>query len=186
MYLTASIGISVTPEGGHDAETLRRSADLAMYRAKSRKAGWAVFEPSLNRHSYERFQLAAYLRRAAEKNELEVHYQPQVRLKDQVVVGLEALLRWKHPHLGLVPPAQFIPVAEETGLDRLDRGLGAARGVPPGRAVAQRGPHAGSAGRQRLGPSVRARGLRGAGRSSACAKPAFPASFSNSNSPSDW
>lgn len=116
VYLTASIGISVTPEGGHDAETLRRSADLAMYHAKSRKAGWAVFEPSLNRHSYERFQLAAYLRRAAEKNELEVHYQPQVRLKDQVLVGLEALLRWKHPHLGLVPPAQFIPVAEETGL----------------------------------------------------------------------
>ncbi|GAA4008606.1 hypothetical protein GCM10022631_20930 [Deinococcus rubellus] len=116
VYLTASIGISVTPEGGHDAETLRRSADLAMYHAKSRKSGWAMFEPSLNRHSYQRFQLAAYLRRAAEKNELEVHYQPQVRLKDQVVVGLEALLRWKHPHLGLVPPAQFIPVAEETGL----------------------------------------------------------------------
>ncbi|ULH13851.1 EAL domain-containing protein (plasmid) [Deinococcus sp. KNUC1210] len=116
IYLTASIGISVSPLGGQDAETLQRSADLAMYHAKTQKVGWALFETSLNHHAYERFQMAGYLRRAIELNELEVHYQPQVLLADHSIVAVEALLRWNHPVLGRVSPAQFIPVAEETGL----------------------------------------------------------------------
>ncbi|THF85431.1 EAL domain-containing protein [Deinococcus sp. KSM4-11] len=116
LYLTAAIGISLTPEGGRDSETLQRNADLAMYHAKSNKQNIAVYETVLGRHAYDRFQLITYLRRAVEKNELELLYQSQVQLAGQTLIGVEALLRWRHPHLGVVSPADFIPLAEETGL----------------------------------------------------------------------
>ncbi len=116
IHLSASIGISLTPEGGRDGETLQRNADLAMYHAKSRKLDLAVYEPSMSRRAYDRFQMLSYLRRAVEMNELELLYQTQVRLADCSVIGVEALLRWKHPHLGTVSPLDFISLAEETGL----------------------------------------------------------------------
>lgn len=116
VYVSASIGISLTLEGGRDAASLKRSADLAMYHAKSHKTGFTVFRSEMNRHADERFQLATHLRRALELNELELHYQPQVQLQDGAMIGVEALLRWHHPELGLVSPARFIPLAEETGL----------------------------------------------------------------------
>lgn len=116
VLVGASIGVSVYPGGGNDAETLRRHADLAMYAAKTRKLGVTFYEPGMNRRAAERAQLAQHLRRATELNELEVHYQPQVNLADGRWLGVEALLRWRHPVLGMVPPLQFIPIAEQTGL----------------------------------------------------------------------
>ena len=111
-----AVGICVFPEGGVDAETLQFGADLAMYHAKTRKQGFAVFEPEFNRRHQERFQLGSSLRRALALGELEVHYQPLVGLQDHAVVGVEALVRWRHPHLGWVSPGQFIPIAEEIGV----------------------------------------------------------------------
>ncbi len=100
LYIMASIGISTIPEGGSDAEALRVTADLAMYRAKSHKTGFAVFEKEFNRRSHERFELTAALRKALALNELEVYYQPLMRLEDHALIGVEALLRWHHPQLG--------------------------------------------------------------------------------------
>ena len=116
ILASASIGVSLFPAAGADSVTLRKHADLAMYTAKSRKLGKAFYEPWMNRHAAERAQLAQYLRRAVELNELELHYQPKVDLVNGTMVGVEALVRWRHPVLGVIPPLQFIPIAEETGL----------------------------------------------------------------------
>ena len=116
ILVSASVGVSLFPAAGADSVTLRKHADLAMYTAKSRKLGKAFYEPWMNRHAAERAQLAQYLRRAVELNELELHYQPKVDLSNGTMVGVEALLRWRHPVLGVIPPLQFIPIAEETGL----------------------------------------------------------------------
>lgn len=116
VYMLASVGISGLPEGGQDAESLQLNADLAMYRAKSHKTGFAVYESDFNRRNHDRFELANALRTALALKEFEVHYQPLVRLEDQSIIGVEALLSWHHPRLGRVPPDQFIPIAEETGL----------------------------------------------------------------------
>ncbi|MFD1733446.1 EAL domain-containing protein [Deinococcus malanensis] len=116
IRVSASIGITLTPEGGGDPETLHRSADLAMYHAKTRKTNFAVFRSEMNRRAYERFQLSSFLRQAAEHNSFELHYQPQVRLSDGLQTGVEALVRWHHHELGPVSPERFIPMAEETGL----------------------------------------------------------------------
>ena len=116
VYLGVSIGVAVTPVAGTDGSALRRHADLAMYHAKVRKIGYAVFTPCFNARAFERLQLSSALRRAVENSELVVHYQPQHRLADGLLVCVEALLRWEHPLLGRVSPEVFIPLAEETGL----------------------------------------------------------------------
>ncbi|MFC4426109.1 EAL domain-containing protein [Deinococcus navajonensis] len=116
IHVTASIGIAVTSDGGMDAETLQRCADLAMYHAKHHQAGFAVFHSDMNRRAYERFQLVSFLRQAQQAGELELHYQPQVDLRNGVIFGVEALLRWQHSQLGMVQPEAFISAAEETGL----------------------------------------------------------------------
>lgn len=116
VYLGVSIGVAVTPVAGTDGSALRRHADLAMYHAKVRKIGYAVFTPRFNARAFERLQLSSALRRAVENSELVVHYQPQHRLADGLLVCVEALLRWEHPLLGRVSPEVFIPLAEETGL----------------------------------------------------------------------
>ena len=117
FFVTASIGITVGGGNGKRAAELLRDADLAMYRAKhSGKARYAVFEATMNARALERLELEHGLRRAVERDEFVVHYQPQVSLATGNVAGFEALVRWEHPERGLLPPEQFIPLAEETGL----------------------------------------------------------------------
>jgi len=117
LHVSASIGVSVYPEDGADAETLVKNADTAMYRAKERGRGsYCFYTAQMNAQGTERLMLESGLRRAVERGELELHYQPKMELGGQRIVGVEALMRWRHPALGMVSPAQFIPIAEETGL----------------------------------------------------------------------
>ena len=117
LKLGAAIGISVYPEDGLDTETLLRQADIAMYRAKQTGPdGFAFFSEDMNQRAIDRLNLEADLRRAIERDELMLYYQPKVRISDGVIIGAEALVRWRHPERGLVPPGEFVPVAEESGL----------------------------------------------------------------------
>ncbi len=114
---TVSIGIALFPRDGDSAEDLIRHADIAMYGVKrSGKNAFRFFEPELISHHHDRIRLENALRLAFERDELELHYQPQVSLSRKAIVGVEALLRWTHPTLGSIPPSTFIPVAEEIGL----------------------------------------------------------------------
>jgi diguanylate cyclase (GGDEF)-like protein len=113
---TASIGIAVAPEHGADADLLQRRADVAMYVAKRSGGDYALYSPDQDEHSRDRLELAADLRRAVERGELRLHYQPIVSIDTGRMEEVEALLRWQHPQRGLVPPGQFIPLAEETGI----------------------------------------------------------------------
>jgi diguanylate cyclase (GGDEF)-like protein/PAS domain S-box-containing protein len=115
--VTASIGISTFPDDGKDAQALLRSADMAMYRAKEQgKNGFRFFAPQMNVHITERLSLEANLRRAVEREELVLLYQPKVSIRDAQVTGVEALVRWHHPTQGVINPGEFMPVAEDTGL----------------------------------------------------------------------
>ncbi|MEO6422547.1 MAG: EAL domain-containing protein [Candidatus Nitrotoga sp.] len=115
--VTGSIGISTYPVDGGDAEVLLRQADIAMYRAKeSGRNGFQFFTGEMQRHLDARVALEQGLHRALQRNEFVLHYQPQVDLTSGRVIGIEALLRWQSPELRLVPPMQFIPVAEESNL----------------------------------------------------------------------
>jgi diguanylate cyclase (GGDEF)-like protein/PAS domain S-box-containing protein len=113
----ATIGIAVSPTDGVDADRLLRNADLALYRAKSDgKSTFRFFEHEMDAKAQARRQLEVDLRAALAGEKLEVHYQPLVNLSDGEIVGFEALLRWPHPTRGYVPPSEFVPLAEETGL----------------------------------------------------------------------
>jgi diguanylate cyclase (GGDEF)-like protein len=115
--VTASIGVATFPNDGQDCEALLAAADAAMYRAKqSGRNMYQFFTADLNVRLRARVQTIAELRRALERGELEVHYQPKFDLARRVPAGAEALLRWRHPLRGLTPPAEFIPVLEESGL----------------------------------------------------------------------
>ena len=117
LYVTASIGISIYPEDGADMDTLLRHADIAMYRAKENgRNGFNFYEPAMSAGAAERLRMEHELRGALARNEMLLHYQPQVALGDCSLRGVEALCRWQHPRLGLVAPDQFIPVAEDSGL----------------------------------------------------------------------
>lgn len=117
IYIGASIGISVFPGDGTDADALIKNADTAMYRAKEvGRNNYQFYTPELTRLSLERFELERGLRLALEREELLLHYQPQASVEGAQCVGAEALVRWLHPTLGLIPPDRFIPLAEETGL----------------------------------------------------------------------
>jgi diguanylate cyclase (GGDEF)-like protein len=117
LFVNASIGISVFPGDGADSETLLKNAEIAMYHAKQQGAVEAEFyRKELNLRSLERLNLEHALRRALERNELELYYQPKVAVLTGHIAGAEALLRWHHPELGMVPPAEFVPIAEECGL----------------------------------------------------------------------
>jgi diguanylate cyclase (GGDEF)-like protein len=117
LYVTTSIGISVFPTDGADVETLVRSADTAMYRAKEHGGNRYQFcTDNLVDMPGTKIKLENSLRRALGRNELVLHYQPRVNCKTGSILGAEALIRWQHPELGLVFPNQFIPLAEETGL----------------------------------------------------------------------
>ncbi|MGZ4609051.1 MAG: putative bifunctional diguanylate cyclase/phosphodiesterase [Actinomycetes bacterium] len=116
LAVDASAGIAVFPEGGANAETVLRQADVAMYVAKRGHVGHAVYEPGADHHSTTRLQLVAELRTAVEQGQLVVHYQPKLDLTTGAVRGVEALVRWQHPERGLLPPYDFVPTAERTGL----------------------------------------------------------------------
>lgn len=117
LFVTPSIGIAVYPDDGEDIETLLRNADLAMYFAK--RAGRSTFQyydESMNATALKRLTIESQLRGAIDRGELSLHYQPQIDLKTGRVCGMEALLRWNNAELGDVPPLEFIPVAEDSGL----------------------------------------------------------------------
>src|SRR5262249_38838732 len=117
LFVGASIGIAVSGPGPTLADDLLRDADMAMYAAKARGKGhYAVFEPDMSSQPLERLELEADLRRAIERQELRLHYQPILELENGNISGVEALLRWQHPTRGMIPPLQFVPLAEETGL----------------------------------------------------------------------
>ncbi|MEO5656508.1 MAG: EAL domain-containing protein, partial [Nitrospiria bacterium] len=117
LFLTTSIGISQAPADGTDPETLLKNADTAMYRAKDLgKNTFQLYTTDMNFRVFENMELETNLRRALERHEFELHYQPVVDLRSRRLVGAEALVRWRQPDGTLMPPAKFIPVAEETGL----------------------------------------------------------------------
>jgi predicted signal transduction protein with EAL and GGDEF domain len=117
--IEASIGVALHPNHGNDFETLLQRADVAMYVAKERSTGIEIYSSEIDRHSTIRLGMLAELRTALENDELELHYQPKADLRTGDVVGVEALLRWQHPVRGMVPPDEFIPLAEQTGLMRV-------------------------------------------------------------------
>jgi len=117
VLVTPSIGIAVFPTDGADAETLIRNADLAMYFAKRQGPGmFAFFAPTMSADALQRLTIEGQLRWAIERHELSLQYQPQFDLATGAISSMEALLRWNNPQLGCVPPAEFIPIAEQTGL----------------------------------------------------------------------
>ena len=116
VYIGASIGIALYPNDGDDAETLQSNADAALHQAKLHGRGiLRFFSAEMTGRAKERLTLEADLRRAVERDELRLHYQPQVDLISGEIVGVEALVRWQHPLRGLIPPGDFIPLAEENG-----------------------------------------------------------------------
>jgi diguanylate cyclase (GGDEF)-like protein len=117
LHITASIGVSVYPDDGLDAETLVKNADTAMYQAKENgRHGYQFFKASMNVRAVERQSIEEGLRRAVERREFALHYQPIINIRTGEITGAEALIRWTHPVRGHVSPAQFIPIAEDCGL----------------------------------------------------------------------
>lgn len=117
LFSTVSIGISLFPGDAQSAEQLLRNADAALFKAKSNgRSGYALYTEELTAHAQQRVETASELRRALEQGELQVYYQPVHDLFSGKMIGAEALVRWQHPQRGLVPPGEFIPIAERTGL----------------------------------------------------------------------
>ncbi|MDP1979478.1 bifunctional diguanylate cyclase/phosphodiesterase [Undibacterium sp.] len=117
LHISVSIGISIYPDDGKDAEALIKSADTAMYHAKENgRDNFQFFKQEMNDRAIKRQSTEANLRRALERQEFVLHYQPKVNLHSGAIVGVEALIRWQHPERGLVPPEQFVDIAEECGL----------------------------------------------------------------------
>jgi diguanylate cyclase (GGDEF)-like protein/PAS domain S-box-containing protein len=117
LYVTTSIGIAVYPDDGQDSETLLKNADNAMYRAKSEgRNTYQMSTEEMSRSMHERLTLESGLHQALERNEFDVYYQPQVDVPTMKIVGMEALLRWRHPERGLMTPGSFMSVAEERGI----------------------------------------------------------------------
>ena len=156
VFVTTSMGISVFPQDGQTVEELFKNADAALYHAKdSGRNCFQFFSSSLNEAALQRLLLEAHLRRAVQNHELLAYFQPQVDGRTDRVVAVEALMRWNRPEAGLVPPAQFIHVAEESGSIRragpLDPALGQRRVGDPGLGRARRARR-----RQHLDPAVQA------------------------------
>lgn len=117
LHVSVSIGISIYPDDGRDAQALIKCADTAMYCAKeSGGDNYKFFEPEMNARAVQRQTVEASLRRALEAQEFVLHYQPKINLESGAIVGVEALIRWQHPERGLLWPAEFVPIAEDCGL----------------------------------------------------------------------
>ncbi|MFT5207055.1 MAG: diguanylate cyclase (GGDEF)-like protein/PAS domain S-box-containing protein [Candidatus Omnitrophota bacterium] len=117
LFMTCSIGISIYPTDGFDIDSLLKNADTAMNRAKDQgRNNYQLYTPTMNDKALRKLKLENQLRHALEREELRIHYQPQVSIKTNHIIGMEALLRWNHPELGNISPAEFIPLAEDSGL----------------------------------------------------------------------
>ena len=116
VELGASIGVALHPDHGSDLTTLLRRADVAMYEAKTRRDDVCTYEPSRDPYSPERLALVGELRRALQGDELLLHFQPKIAIGSGELAGVEALIRWNHPERGLIPPVEFVPLAERTGM----------------------------------------------------------------------
>lgn len=116
LSTSASIGVAIYPEHGDSPQALLKSADVAMYVAKQQKEEYCIYHPSKDFHTEQRLSLVGDLREAIAENHLRLFYQPKIDLKQQRVVGVEALVRWEHPEKGMIFPDDFIPLAEQTGL----------------------------------------------------------------------
>jgi diguanylate cyclase len=116
LEVEASIGVAIYPQHGSDTDELLQRADIAMYVAKDTHAGFVLFDPKQDQHSPDRLALLGELRRAIDRQQLLLHYQPKVDAHTGQVLGVEALVRWQHPEHGLLSPGEFIPLAERTGL----------------------------------------------------------------------
>jgi len=117
VFVTASIGLAVYPVDGEDVDTLLKNADAAMYYAKEQgKNNYQFYRRDMNATAFQEMSLENDLRKALERDEFELHYQPQISIQTGEIIGIEALIRWHHPMRGMVSPAEFIPLAEQTGL----------------------------------------------------------------------
>jgi EAL domain-containing protein (putative c-di-GMP-specific phosphodiesterase class I) len=117
LFTSCSIGIAIFPNDGETSDILIKNADAAMHISKERgKDRFQLFSSSIANNSFERLVLENSLRRALERNEFQLYYQPQLDMRTGKMIGAEALLRWLHPDLGFIPPVEFIPIAEDTGL----------------------------------------------------------------------
>jgi diguanylate cyclase (GGDEF)-like protein len=127
--IEASVGVALFPDHGESVDSLLQRADVAMYLAKEHRGGWELYRSERDRHSPRRLALLGELRRAIEDGHLSLHYQPKADMRTGAVRGVEALVRWDHPEHGMIPPDEFVPLAEHTGLIRtltlfvLDRAL---------------------------------------------------------------
>jgi diguanylate cyclase (GGDEF)-like protein len=118
VFASASIGVATFPDDGADIDTLLMNADTAMYRAKAAgRGGFQLYDPSMNARALDRLHLEASLRRALERDEFVLHYQPRIDVLSGRLVGAEALIRWQHPERGLLQPSEFIPLVEDAGLE---------------------------------------------------------------------
>ncbi|RYD04191.1 hypothetical protein N752_15210 [Desulforamulus aquiferis] len=116
FHITTSMGIALFPNDGKDADTLLKHADTAMYQAKELgRNNFQFFTPSMNIKTLQRLKTENNLRHALERREFQVHYQPQIEVSTGRILGVEALVRWQHPTTGMISPAEFIPLAENTG-----------------------------------------------------------------------
>lgn len=118
LFINASIGIAFYPEHGMDTQSLLKHADVAMYVAKQNQSRYSLYDPEQDEYSIRQLALISDLRMALEQNDLQLYYQPKIEMLGGQIIGVEALLRWKHPEFGMIPPPQMIDIAERTGLIR--------------------------------------------------------------------
>ena len=117
LYVSGSVGVAMYPADGTDIDTLLMNADTAMYRAKEAgRGGFQFYDRSMNARARDRLMMETMLRRALERDEFVLHYQPRIDLATGEIVGAEALIRWQHPERGLVGPPEFMSISEQTGL----------------------------------------------------------------------
>jgi len=116
LHIRASIGIALFPDHGADFTTLLRRSDIAMYEAKRKRSDYVIYDPEIDRHSLRKLTMSTELREALERDELVIYFQPKLNLTDNSISSAEVLVRWQHPQHGLVPPDEFIPLAEQVGL----------------------------------------------------------------------